>query len=53
MKRLAMLAAAVAEPRTMECPVKINGKLGRVWRGDGKADKIVLDPNEVALFEVK
>jgi hypothetical protein len=41
------------EPRAMECPVKINGKLGRVWRGDVKADKVFLAPNEVALFEVK
>ena len=41
------------EPRAMECPVKINGKLGRVWRGDVKGDKITLAPNEVALFEVK
>lgn len=37
----------------MECPIKINGKLGRVWRGDVKSDKVTLAPNEVALFEVK
>ena len=41
------------EPRAMECPVKINGKIGRVWRGEVKQGKIVLAPNEVALFEVK
>ena len=41
------------EPRSMECPVKINGRLGRVWRGDVKSDKVILEPNEVALFEVK
>ena len=41
------------EPRAMECPVKFNGVLGRVWRGDVRADTIVLPPNEVALFEVK
>ena len=27
--------------------------IGRVWRGDVRADKIVLPPNEAALFEVK
>ena len=41
------------EPRAMECPVKFNSTLGRVWRGDVRADTIVLPPNEVALFEVK
>ena len=41
------------EPRAMECPVKFNGALGRVWRGDVRTDKIVLPPNEAALFEVK
>ncbi len=41
------------ESRPMECPVKVNGALGRVWRGDVRADKIVLPPNEAALFEVK
>jgi hypothetical protein len=41
------------EPRAMECPVKINGRVGRVWRGEVKENKVVLAPNEVALFEVK
>ena len=27
--------------------------VGRVWRGEVKAGKIVLAPNEVALFEVR
>jgi hypothetical protein len=41
------------EPRAMECPVKINGTVGRVWRGEVKDGKVVLGPNEAALFEVK
>jgi hypothetical protein len=41
------------EPRAIECPVKINGKVGRVWRGEVKDGKVVLAANEVALFEVK
>jgi hypothetical protein len=41
------------EPRAMECPMKVNGALGRTWRGDVRTDKIVLPPNEAALFEVK
>ena len=41
------------EPRAMECPVKVNGTVGRVWRGAVKDGKISLDANEVALFEVK
>jgi hypothetical protein len=41
------------EPRAMDCPVSINGQVGCVWRGKVKDSKIVLAPNEVALFEVK
>ena len=41
------------EPRAMECPVKINGTVGRVWRGEVKDGKVVLGPNEAALFEVR
>ena len=41
------------EPRAIECPVSIDGTVGRVWRGDVKAGKIALAPNEVALFEVR
>ena len=40
------------EPRAMECPVKIDGRVGRVWRGDVNGERIALAPNEVALFEV-
>ena len=40
------------EPREMSCPVKVNGKLGRVWRGSVKDGEIRLAPNEAALFEV-
>jgi len=41
------------EPRAQKCPVKINGTLGRVWRGDVKVDAVTLAPNEAAVFEVK
>lgn len=40
------------EPREIVCPVKIDGKIGRVWRGDVKQDAVRLAPNEAALFEV-
>ena len=40
------------EPRAMVCPVKINGRLGRVWRGGVAKDAVTLEPNEAALFEV-
>ena len=41
-----------ARPREIVCPVKMNGALGRVWRGNVKSDSIVLPPNEAAVFEV-
>jgi len=41
------------EPRAMTCPISSAGSLGRVWRGDVTVDRIVLAPNEAALFEVK
>ena len=40
------------EPRALSCPVALDGQLGRVWRGEVKADRIDLPPNECALFEV-
>ena len=40
------------EPRALVCPVKINGRLGRVWRGGVAKDAVTLEPNEAALFEV-
>ena len=41
------------EPREIECPVRLNGSLGTVWRGNVKADRIRLAANEAAVFEVK
>ena len=41
------------EPRTMECPIKINGTIGSVWRGDVTVGRIRIGPNEAAVFEVK
>ena len=40
------------EPRAISCPVTLDGRLGRVWRGEVKPDRIDLPPNECALFEV-
>ena len=40
------------EPRALSCPVALDGRLGRVWRGEVKPDRIDLPPNECALFEV-
>ena len=41
------------EPRGMECPIAVDGRVGEVWRGDVKADRIRLAANEAAVFEVK
>ena len=41
------------EPRTIVCPVRITGSIGRVWRGDVTADKVTLQANEAAVFEVR
>ena len=40
------------EPRDMRCPVAVDGRLGRVWRGEVGGGEIRLRPNEAALFEV-
>ena len=50
--RKTVVAAINFEPREIVCPVKMDGALGRVWRGNVKADSIVLPPNEAAVFEV-
>ena len=44
---------AGAEPRAVTCPITLDGTLGRVWRGDVKANGIVFPPNEAAVFEIK
>jgi hypothetical protein len=41
------------EPRAITCPVSLNGRIGRVWRGKVNVDAIELPPNEAALFEVR
>ncbi len=41
------------EPRAVTCPISVAGGLGRVWRGDVTADRIVLPPNEAAVWEVR
>lgn len=41
------------EPRAVECPISLNGRLGTIWRGKVTDSSVSLAPNEVALFEVK
>ena len=41
------------EPRAIKCPIRVNGAVGRVWRGKVTCEAIELAPNEAALFEVK
>ena len=40
------------EPRAVECPIRVSGTLGAVWRGDVTATRIRLEPNEAAVFAV-
>lgn len=47
-----VVVAVNYNPVEIACPVKINGNLGRVWRGDISPDCIRLGPNDVAVFEV-
>ena len=48
-----IVVAVNFEPREIECPVAIDGKLGRVWRGDVTASRVKLAANEAAVFEIK
>ena len=48
-----VIVAVNYDPVEIACPVKINGNLGRVWRGDVSLDSIRLGPNDVAVFEVE
>lgn len=41
------------EPRAMDCPISISGRLSRVWRGEVSETSVSLGPNEAALFEVR
>ena len=41
------------EPRAIECPISVAGRLGTVWRGKVTDSSVALEPNEAALFEVK
>ena len=49
---LMIVMATNFEPRAIFCPVALDGRLGRVWRGEVKADRIDLPSNECVLFEV-
>ena len=41
------------EPRAIECPISVAGRLGTVWRGKVTDSSVSLGSNEAALFEVK
>lgn len=47
-----IIVAVNCEPRLAECPIRIDGTLGTVWRGDVTAERIRLTPNEAAVFEI-
>ncbi len=47
-----IVVAVNHEPREVECPVRIKGALVRVWRGMVADRRIVLSPNDAAVFEV-
>ena len=41
------------EPRAVTCPIRLNGRLGAVWRGEVTQETVRLAPNEAAVFEVR
>ena len=47
-----IIVAVNYDPVKITCPVKLNGNLGRVWRGNVSPDSIRLGTNDVAVFEV-
>ena len=47
-----IVVAVNYEPREVECAVKVNGAVGRVWSGRAGNGKISLPANGVAIFEV-
>ena len=40
------------EPREIVCPITVDGRLGRIWRGAVGEREIRLAPSEAELFEV-
>ena len=48
-----IIVAVNYDPVKITCPVKLNGNLGRVWRGNVSPDSIRLGSNDVAVFEVE
>ena len=48
-----IIVAVNYDPVEIVCPVKLNGSLGRVWRGNASPDCIRLGSNDVAVFEVE
>ena len=47
-----IIVAVNYDPVKITCPVKLNGNLGRVWRGNVAPDCIRLGSNDVAVFEI-
>lgn len=41
------------EPRAIRCPIRVNGAVGDIWRGEVTANDIRLEANEAAVFSVK
>lgn len=48
----ALCVAINYEPLPVNCPIRINGKLGRVFRGEIKDSRLVINANDAAVFEV-
>ncbi len=48
-----VVVAVNCEDRENECPVSIDGRVGKVWRGDVTGERIRLPPNEAAVFSVE
>lgn len=46
-----IIVAVNYNPHEVVCPIKLSGKLGRVWHGDVYPDSIRLGSNDVAVFE--
>ena len=49
----AIVMAINYEPRPIECPISVSGRITEVWRGKVTETTVSLEPNEAALFEVE
>ena len=48
-----IVVAVNCESADIACPVAINGRLGRIWRGEVSADMLKIAANDVAVFEIE